>query len=289
MTMDYGDGTSPTADMLRRSARRCEATAAADRRALRAARASTLERRRSVWPRIGATPMIGQNDVDAEGFTLDDAAGARRVRRDKGLGRVSMWSLNRDRAVPAAPSPTWRCTPTPAAASPRNALAFSKIFRSLPGRRGRHAEADSVDGAGPGAHRRRPDEQPVPGVAADRAVRGGYKVVWQGDVYQAKWSNQGVDPATVTRDQWETPWALIGPVGPDRHRARPSRRPPGIGAAPGTRRRSTTRAPRSPSTVCRTRPDGPPRATHRRPSSRSARARRGSRCSRCRENPPARP
>ena len=43
----------------------------------------------------------------------------------------------------------------------------------------------------------------------------GYKVVWKGSVYQAKWYNQGADPSTVVGSQWETPWALIGPVGPD--------------------------------------------------------------------------
>lgn len=54
-----------------------------------------------VWNRMGLTPMIGQNDVREQIFDLDAAAEVNRFARGRGLGRISFWSLNRDR--PCAP------------------------------------------------------------------------------------------------------------------------------------------------------------------------------------------
>ena len=39
-----------------------------------------------------------------------------------------------------------------------------------------------------------------------------YKVVRDGEIYQAKWFTQGQDPATVVQFASQTPWQLIGPV-----------------------------------------------------------------------------
>lgn len=51
-----------------------------------------------VWQKMGATPMIGQNDVQAQVFTLEDAQKLNRFAREHNLGRMSMWSLSRDAA-----------------------------------------------------------------------------------------------------------------------------------------------------------------------------------------------
>lgn len=51
----------------------------------------------ALWKKIGLTPMIGQNDVPGQTFTLEDAEGLNSFAREHGVGRVSMWSLNRDR------------------------------------------------------------------------------------------------------------------------------------------------------------------------------------------------
>ena len=45
---------------------------------------------------LGATPMIGRNDVSSETFTLDDARILISFARDKKLGLVSFWAINRD-------------------------------------------------------------------------------------------------------------------------------------------------------------------------------------------------
>ena len=49
-----------------------------------------------LWNRIGLTPMIGTNDVQGQVFTLADAAGLNSFAVERGIGRISMWSLNRD-------------------------------------------------------------------------------------------------------------------------------------------------------------------------------------------------
>src|SRR5690606_1759957 len=51
----------------------------------------------TLWRRMGATPMIGQNDVPGEIFSLGAARGLATFAQEKGLSRMSMWSLNRDR------------------------------------------------------------------------------------------------------------------------------------------------------------------------------------------------
>ena len=40
------------------------------------------------------------------------------------------------------------------------------------------------------------------------------KVVWHGNVYQAKWWTQGDIPDNPVLQSWETPWQLVGPVLP---------------------------------------------------------------------------
>ena len=98
MTMDFGSAQGSDPDMLALSTQALESTHG---------QLSDLYLRLGVqltspqvWSRIGATPMIGQNDVDAERFTVDDARGLATFAVDKGLGRVSMWSLNRDTRMP---------------------------------------------------------------------------------------------------------------------------------------------------------------------------------------------
>ncbi len=51
-----------------------------------------------IWNRIGLTPMIGVNDVEGNIFTLQDAEELNRFAVERAVGRVSLWSLNRDAA-----------------------------------------------------------------------------------------------------------------------------------------------------------------------------------------------
>ncbi|WP_458782010.1 chitinase [Arthrobacter sp. D3-16] len=52
----------------------------------------------ALWNRIGLTPMIGRNDVQGQVFSQEDAHGLNTFALERGVGRMSMWSLNRDSA-----------------------------------------------------------------------------------------------------------------------------------------------------------------------------------------------
>ena len=49
-----------------------------------------------LWAKVGLTPMIGMNDVTNEVFTQADAQELLAFAQQKGIGRISIWSLNRD-------------------------------------------------------------------------------------------------------------------------------------------------------------------------------------------------
>lgn len=54
-----------------------------------------------LWRMVGVTPMIGINDDSKEIFTTEDAEELTSFAVEKGLGRLAMWSLNRDGPCPA--------------------------------------------------------------------------------------------------------------------------------------------------------------------------------------------
>jgi hypothetical protein len=92
MVMDYGDA-SPARCVVVEG--RCDMGASAEQAAL------NLHRRFGVpLSRIELTPMIGVNDVVANVFTLADASRVARFVRERGLGGLHWWSLDRDRPCP---------------------------------------------------------------------------------------------------------------------------------------------------------------------------------------------
>jgi chitinase len=211
MTMDFGSAQGSAPDMLELTTRALEST----HRQL-----SDLYLRLGVnltspqlWSRIGATPMIGQNDVDAERFTLDDARGLASFAVEKGLGRVSMWSVNRDAPCRGTFTNVVVHSNTCSGVA-QDPLAFSSVFAGLPGRAVGTSVRDSVA---------IPDQEPIvddprtspyPVWRLTAQYVGGYKVVWHGVVYQAKWANQGVDPSATGDAATPVPWSVIGPVSP---------------------------------------------------------------------------
>jgi chitinase len=98
LTMDYGPSRSPSVTMAEAATGALDGLRGQLVAASRGAGVRLSER--DAWTRIGATPMIGQNDVASERFDLSAAAALAAFARGHGLGRISMWSLNRDRACP---------------------------------------------------------------------------------------------------------------------------------------------------------------------------------------------
>jgi hypothetical protein len=57
-----------------------------------------------------------------------------------------------------------------------------------------------------------PKTSPYPIWQASSAYVAGYKVVWQGVIYQANWWSQGDAPGSSSTSASGSPWLLIGPV-----------------------------------------------------------------------------
>lgn len=99
MTMNYGG--SRAADQTMHEANVAALTATKDQLREAYRRIGREPDDPSLWRMIGATPMIGQNDVAGDMFTPDDARALVSFAHDVGLGRLSFWSANRDRACRA--------------------------------------------------------------------------------------------------------------------------------------------------------------------------------------------
>ncbi|MGW7486648.1 chitinase [Streptomyces sp. NPDC054786] len=96
MAMDYG--TYYHGDMGKYAI----AAATATQKQVKAALGIRTEA--EAWKTVAVTPMIGVNDVKVEVFRPDDAAELKRFAEKKGLGRLSMWSVTRDKACPGGPN-----------------------------------------------------------------------------------------------------------------------------------------------------------------------------------------
>ena len=94
MTMDYASSRADGQSML--EATTGALTAVQRELKILYGRAGTELSNAAVWSRIGVTPMIGQNDVPDEVFSLDAARGLNEFVLSHRIGRLSMWSLNRD-------------------------------------------------------------------------------------------------------------------------------------------------------------------------------------------------
>jgi len=63
-----------------------------------------------LWRKIGITPMIGKNDVQGEVFYLDDAIDLATWAAQRKIGRLSMWSANRDHECANPTDPLYSCS-----------------------------------------------------------------------------------------------------------------------------------------------------------------------------------
>ncbi|GAA4207378.1 glycosyltransferase family 2 protein [Microbispora amethystogenes] len=163
-----------------------------------------------IWQRIGATVMIGQNDVQAQRFTVADAQGLKAFASGTGLGRISMWSLNRDRQCGASFAESGVLSNTCSGTAQKD-LGFSEIFGQLKGQELVQPPGAKVQAVSPDKD---PAHAPFPRWSPSASYRRGYKVVQDGQIYQAKWYNAGQDPAAQLQYSWQSPWELLGPVLP---------------------------------------------------------------------------
>jgi chitinase len=223
MTMNYGESREPDESMTDATRRTLEAVHDQLGPAYEAAGAELSDA--ELWERIGMTPMAGQNDVPADVVTIDDARELAALGEELGVGRVSLWSLNRDRAC-GVNYPDPNVVSDACSGVPQDGETFADVLA-----------AGAVTGARttPGAPRTTASPTPSTEVTddpatspyriwdADASYPEGTKVVWRRQVYEAKWWTSGdvPDDPVATADQ--TPWQLLGPVLPgDRPTPRPT-------------------------------------------------------------------
>ncbi|MBR7743286.1 glycosyl hydrolase family 18 [Phycicoccus sp. BSK3Z-2] len=221
MTMDFNAGPpTPTMGAVVLDA----ATALHTQVASAWARAGQPLEDDEAWERIGITPMIGQNDVVAERFTLDDAVAVNEFARTHGVGLVSMWSLNRDSTC-APPLPAvLPVVQTSCSGVEQGEQRFADLLAEKLGS-GRvvattgsptpSPSASRPTGAGgPGGVVDDPETSPFPIWDPLGRYPGGTKIVWQRQVYVAKYWTTGVAPDASVARPADSPWTLVGPVLP---------------------------------------------------------------------------
>lgn len=214
MTMDYGDSRDDNATMSENSTKALIQTHR--QLGILYQQADIWLSSSTLWQKIGATPMIGQNDIAEEIFTLDDAALLNQFAVSKGLGRMSMWSANRDVACGANYVNTKIVSDSCSGVNQEEAAFTDSLSRdfdgSLSGSAGVVTAQDSSleDSQKPDD----PAASPYQIWSETGTYLAGTKVVWHHNVYQAKWWTKGDTPDDPVLQIWETPWQLIGPVLP---------------------------------------------------------------------------
>jgi cellulose synthase/poly-beta-1,6-N-acetylglucosamine synthase-like glycosyltransferase len=166
-----------------------------------------------IWQRLGATVMIGQNNIQGENFTVSDARGLVSFAGATRLGRVSMWSLNRDSQCGSS-FPENGVVSNTCSGTTQSGLQFSQVFGELKGGASVTSSAGNVQ---PAVADTNPADAPYPLWTANADYPFGYKVVEAGEIYEAKWYNTGDDPQAQVQYSWQSPWELLGPVLPGDH------------------------------------------------------------------------
>ena len=170
---------------------------------------------------MGATPMIGQNDVAGEVFDLKAAQELNQFGASKGLGRISMWSLNRDQACgPNYPDVTLVSNSCSGVA--QSGTTFAQTLRlGVKGSPDGSAPSPVASSQAPSAEQTDdPATSPYRIWSADQVYVGGTRVVWHRNAYVAKYWTLGDAPDNPVSDASASPWRLLGPVLPGETPAR---------------------------------------------------------------------
>jgi chitinase len=213
MTMDYG-ASKPKGQSMQ-AASESALTQTVRQLGILYQNSGTYLNEATLWTKIGATPMIGQNDVADEVFTLDDAKGLNKFALSHGVGRMSMWSANRD--TPCGSNYVdLKVVSDSCSGVEQNKFGFADALGegfegNLSLSAGIVTKADST------STEQKPDDpaaSPYQIWSESGAYLEGTKVVWHHNVYEAKWWTQGDMPDNPVLQSWQLPWELVGPVLP---------------------------------------------------------------------------
>lgn len=210
LIMDYGDSLNSGQSMAAANLSALHALYGQLKRAYRRAGIAVSGRR--LWERIGATPMIGQNDSQNERFALTDAEALVSFARRVHLGRVSMWSANRD--YQCSVNADTSVVSNVCSGVQQTPQAFTWELGRLSARMPDRVSVPAMSIADRAPSRDDPDTSPYAIWTAGKAYVAGDKVVWHGEVYQAKWWSLANVPDASVDHVWNTPWRDLGPVLP---------------------------------------------------------------------------
>lgn len=170
----------------------------------------------TLWRKIGITPMIGQTDIAGEVFTVADAERLNAFALSSGVGRMSMWSLNRD--IECGTNYVSSSVVSDSCSGVKqDKYAFSMaLSNDFSGSIAGSAGSVTVAQEKPSAEELKDDPEASPyQIWSETGVYlQGTKVVWHHNVYQAKWWTKDESPDNPVLQVYETPWDLIGPVMP---------------------------------------------------------------------------
>lgn len=170
---------------------------------------------RTAWRMIGTTPMIGQNDVPGEVFTLDDARTLSTFAAEVGLGRMSMWSANRDRSCASAYADLTVVSNSCSGidqGGERFATLLGAGFTGAPD--GTLPSPAAATAVRPETITDDPSTSPYPVWDPEASYPADTRVVWRHNVYQAKWWSTRSQPDDPTIAEADSAWRLVGPVLP---------------------------------------------------------------------------
>lgn len=169
----------------------------------------------ALWGKLGATPMVGQNDVPGEIFDLKDAARFNEFAEENGIGRMSMWSLNRDATCGSNYPDVTRVSDACSGIDQGDQNFAEVLSEGYDGHAAEAADASTEpDPAAAAPKEDDPETSPYPIWNEESAYLEGTKIVWHRNVYEAKWWTRGELPDNPVLEAWDTPWELIGPVLP---------------------------------------------------------------------------
>jgi chitinase len=170
----------------------------------------------TLWSKIGTTPMIGQNDMVDEIFGLDDARGLNSFAHVHGVGRISMWSDNRDVTCGSNYVDVKVVSNSCSGVNQGNDRFAALLGNGFSGTL--TANAGKITKNDPNASAKQTSDNPKTSPyqiwSETNTYLEGTKVVWHHNVYKAKWWTQGDLPDSPVLQSWQTPWELIGPVLP---------------------------------------------------------------------------
>ncbi len=178
------------------------------------ANAGTPMGSQTAWRMVGATPMIGQNDVATEVFTIADATKVNAFAIKQGLGRVSMWSSNRDRTCSSAYVDLTTVSDSCSGIDQGDETFTATLGADFTGSPDRAAKASPAATLRPEEIVDDPATSPYPIWSENASYPVGTRVVWRHNVYVAKWWSSGNQPDDPTVASADNPWRLIGPVLP---------------------------------------------------------------------------